>query len=157
LGEKEAKIAAKHLKITELQGKLAASQLALLAAYSMPQDTAAEKAKRKSAIQAALAAIKKWQKKVDAAINKLGNLEEAASALEDQINAIDPDCLGDSGGDGGDQGAQGNVTVPLLLQEALMQGAPGFDRPDAVATFGIPFADSDEVPDLAGVPALGMN
>jgi len=158
LTAKQDKIAAKNLKIAELQQKLAASQLKLLAAYSLPAGTPAQLSKRKSAIKAAAAVVKKWQKKLNAAWSKLGELEDEVDSLIEQINAIDPNYLGPGEDDGeGEPGAQGNVTVPLVLQEALMEGAQGFERPLTVATFGIPFADSDEVPDNNGRPGLGID
>lgn len=50
----------------------------------------------------------------------------------------------------------GPVSVPLLIQEAIPYGYTGSNRSGAVATFGIPFANSDEVGLINGRPALAV-
>jgi len=48
------------------------------------------------------------------------------------------------------------LDVPLLVHEALPADISGTDRPDAVATFGLPFARELALPVVEGRPQLGV-
>ncbi len=107
-------------------------------------------------------AAKKVVKKAKAQLIKAGKVEKKALArvakrqkklqlVVAKIVAIDPTYF-----DGQVPTTGGVIDVPIILQEALPDDLVGVDRPEGVATFGLPFAMTDAVPVVAGRPALGI-
>jgi hypothetical protein len=154
LAKKQAKLAAKEALLDLFTAELAAAQLELLAALSMPEGTAEELAAKQKAIQLATKKVAKKLKKVHKTASKADALEGQIGDLQDTIDELTAGDGGDPGGGG--SGQAGLVSVPLLVQEVLPAGAAGQARDDACATFGIPFAEG-EVGQLDGRPALAVS
>ncbi len=154
LAKKQTKLAAKEALLDLYTAELAAAQLDLLAALSMPESTAEELAAKEQAIKLATKKVAKKLKKVHKTSGKIDTLEGQIGELQDTLDELTTGGDGDTG-DGG-SGQAGLVSVPMLVQELLPAGATGQARDDACATFGIPFAEG-EVGQVDGRPALAVS
>ncbi len=171
IAKQETKISTKQEQIATYDAELALAQQALLDAEALPQSTPAEIKARDKAIKKAHAALLKWQKKIDKANAKIDVSEGKIVSYQAQIEELDPgnDAAGGDPGDetpppdqdgNGDDGQStpsgGVVSVPLIVKEALPSGITGLTRTGAISTFGIPFAESDQVGTVNGRPALSV-
>ncbi len=155
IAKKEAAIAKKEAKFAKLQAELAAAQMALLAALTMPEGTPEELAAKLAAVKKASKKVGKKLKKIEKVLGKIAALESEADELQDTLGELQAGDGDPGSGDPGNGDPPAQVSVPLLVQEALPAGSAGLARDDACATFGIPFAEG-EVPQMDGRPALSV-
>jgi YetA-like protein len=185
LEKEQGKAAAKAADAAKLQVDTANAQQALNDAQAMPEGTTAEAKSKAKAIKKASSLFKKLQKKAEKAQVAVAAVGLKVANYVASIEEIDPghfggggtgggdgtgdDTGGTAGGDDGppdDQGGNGDsgattptggvISIPVLVQEALPAGVVGHDRHHEVATFGIPLANSDEVGEVMGRPALAV-
>ncbi|MCB9897148.1 MAG: hypothetical protein H6825_04000 [Planctomycetes bacterium] len=159
-----AKVESRQDLVTEAENELAAAQAALDAAEAMSPITIWEWLDYKKAHAAALKAVKKWTKLLAKRSKQLAKAEQQLSDTVADIEDIDPDYFasesdpGDDGGDGsGGDPLSSDVSVPILVQEALPKETAGTTRTAAVATFGLPFSREQAVPLVDGRPALAVS
>lgn len=109
----------------------------------------------KKELKAAEKAVKKWNKKAAKYAKKLAKAETKLADLEGAIEEIDPQYFESGAGD--DEPPPGDVSIPVLVQEALTSGAAGVDRLASVATFGLPFHEDQDIAVIDGRPQLGVS
>jgi len=129
----------------------AAQSAHLAAAFDLEELLAEIPAPTPKQIKKAHHALKKAAKSESKAVARLEKALKKFDAVVDKILAIDPGYF-----DEPPVPTRDELQVSLLVQEALPAHVPGVERAPGVATFGVPFAQADAVPEIAGRPALGV-